>query len=319
MPSERPAGSTPSSTTWTVTSWSLRKTSRSLIRSSARAGAATASTIAAAPRCLTSRKPRIRRTAHYIAGIQAERAAQESEVPEEVEDLVPDELIAVAQAGQRAPVAEHDRVVQGASPRQAVFPHEPEVLQEAVGARRREVLDERPLGRRPRQDLRPDRRVLVVERVADAERVRWNDLHPSAVVADPERARNRQRPQPRRLLDAAGEREQRHERLGASVERRDLGPVHLDLEIVDAEPRDGRHQMLDRLDPRAVHADRGRVVRVDDAVGSRRDPLTRGACPEHDARVSGCRTESDPGDLARVEADTFDADRLANRMLSHRP
>jgi hypothetical protein len=139
-----------------------------------------------------------------------------------------------------------------------------------------------------------------------------------ALSSEPPRARNCQRPQPRRLLDAAGEREQRHKRLGASVERWDLGPVHLDLEIVDAEARDGRHQVLDRLDARAVHAHGGRVVRIDNAVSACRDALPRGPRPENDARVGGRGRESDPRDLARVEADTFDADRLANGVLSHR-
>src|SRR5262245_64045529 len=63
-----------------------------------------------------------------------ERAAQEGEVAEEVEDLMPHELVAVAQAGQGTLVAEHDRVVEGAAAGQAVLPHEPEVLQKAVGA-----------------------------------------------------------------------------------------------------------------------------------------------------------------------------------------
>src|SRR5262245_55392758 len=60
--------------------------------------------------------------------VPQERAAQEGEVPEEVEDLVPHELVAVAQAGQGALVAEDDRVIEGAAAGQTVLPHGPEVL-----------------------------------------------------------------------------------------------------------------------------------------------------------------------------------------------
>src|SRR5439155_17747466 len=106
-----------------------------------------------------------------VAGddVRADPAAQQREVAEEVQDLVPDELVTEAKAVQRRTVAEHDRVVERAAAGEAVLAHDAQVLEEAVRARRRELFHERPLGRRPREHLSPDCRMLVVERVADAE------------------------------------------------------------------------------------------------------------------------------------------------------
>ena len=232
---------------------------------------------------------------------------------------MPHELVAEAKAVQRRAVAEHDRVVERAAAGQAVLPHDAQVLEKAVRARRRELLDERPLGRRPREHLGPDRRVLVVERVADPQRVRWCDLDPAPAAAHSERTRDRQGLPQLGLLRAAGGREQRHERLRAPVQRRDLGAVHLDVQVVDAEPGRGGHEVLDRLDAGAVHPQRRRVVRVDDAVDRRGDPLAGRLDPEHDARIRGTRCERDAGDLTRMEPDTLDADRPANGVLAHKP
>src|SRR6266508_855622 len=62
-----------------------------------------------------------------VAGndVRPDRAAQEGQVPDQVQHLVPDELVPVSKAVQRPAIAEHDRVVQGATPREAVLSHEP--------------------------------------------------------------------------------------------------------------------------------------------------------------------------------------------------
>src|SRR5881296_2765292 len=110
--------------------------------------------------------------------VRAKGPAEQRQIAEQVQDLVADELVAVAQPVQRAAIAEHDRVVERAAARQAVLPHEPEVAEEAVRPGRGELLDERPLTRRPGEDLRPDRRMVAVQRVTDPERVRRHNLNP---------------------------------------------------------------------------------------------------------------------------------------------
>src|SRR5215467_5158555 len=397
MPSFKASGRAPSSTTWTVTSWSLRKTSRSVMRNSARAGAAKASANAAATRWLGNHRARIRRTGNYsvanarhawqmrdgglsetgldrgetgcrdealapsgLAGgrvgggrrghrhrspplepnraldrehqleiqgvtavarddVRTEGPAEQRQIAQKVQDLVADELVAVAQAVQGAAVAEHDRVVKRTAAGQAVLAHQPEVPEEAVRPCRRELLDARPLGGRPREALRPDRRMVVVQAVADPERVRRHDMDPPPGAAHSERTRKRQHASPRRLLQAARGREHRHEGLRAPVQRGNLGAVHVDLDVVDAKPGRRRHQVLDGLNARALHTEGRRVVGVDNALGPGRDPLARRAQVEHHARVHGCGGNGDAGDLARMQADSLDAHWLSNGVLAHRP
>src|SRR2546429_4499674 len=142
--------------------------------------------------------------------VREDRTAEERQVADEVEDLVPDELVAVAQAVERAAVREHDRVVERAAAREAVLPHEPEVLEEPVGARRGDVLDEGALrGGGPGQDPRGDGRVIRIARVADAERWRGEDVDPAPVAPDAGRVGQRERPSARRLLIPSGGGEQR--------------------------------------------------------------------------------------------------------------
>src|SRR5262249_50526042 len=88
---------------------------------------------------------------------------------------------------------------------------------------------------------------------------------------------------------------------------------------VDPEPRGCRHEVLDGLDARPVHPERGRIVRVHDALGPRRDPFSGRAHLEHDPGVDWRRRQSHPGDFARVKADALDTDGLSNGVLAHRP
>src|SRR5207237_1311821 len=128
-------------------------------------------------------------------------------------------------------------------------------------------------------------RMLVVEGVADAERVRGEDLDPSRAAADVDRMRDDDASTRRRLGRPARGRQQRHERLGAAVAGGDLRAVDGDLEVVDAETGGGREQVLDRLNPRAVATDGGRVVRVDDALGRGGDRVDVAGNSENDTGV----------------------------------
>ncbi len=228
---------------------------------------------------------------------------------------MPDELVAIAEAVQRAALAHDDRVVERPAQRQPVLAHGAQVLEEAVRARRRVLLDERLLRRRARQHLRADRGVVVVERVADPERARGLDVDPARARADADRVRDVDGAAPGRLRSAPGREEQRDERLGAAVDGRDLGAVHLDLEVVDPQAGGGGHQVLDRLDPGPVASDRRRVVRVDDALRRGRDAL--GPDAEDDARVRRGRGHREAHGLAGVKADPVEGCRLADRVLSH--
>ena len=245
------------------------------------------------------------------------RASQEGQVADEIEDLVADELVGIPEAVEGPPLAQHDRVVEGAAAGQAVLPHEPHVLQEAVRAGRREFIRERRLRRHPGPLLAADGGVLVVQGVGDGKRRRRDDLEPAAVVTDPDRIGDHHGAPRRRLLRAPGRGQQRHERARASVEGRDLSPLDLDLEIVDAETGGGGEQVLHRLDARAVPSDRRRVVGVAHALGRGGNSLGMTMLTEDDARVRRSRSEGDASGLAGVQPDPVRAHRRSDRSLVH--
>ena len=232
--------------------------------------------------------------------VTEDRPAQQREVADQVEDLVADELVAVAELVQDAALADDDRVVERAALGEAVLPEVPHVLQEPVGAGGGELLDEHVLRRLARDRLRADHGMGAVERVADAKHVAGDDLEPAGIGADPDRLVDDERLPTGRQGHAAGRVEQRDEGSRAAVDRRDLGPVDPDLEVV--EPQAGRrgHQVLDRLDPCPVDAEGGRVVGVHHARGERGDGRLVTGDAEDDAAVGAGGGEGDPRGSPRM-------------------
>ena len=243
------------------------------------------------------------------------RAAEQREVADQVEDLVPDELVAIAELVQHAALADDDRVVERAALRQAVPAQLIDVLQEAVGPGRRELPDERFFCRLARNHLGSDGRMGAVKRVADAERVAGEDLEPAGLGADADRPADDERLAPGAKRHAAGRAQQRDEGLGAAVGCRNFGSIHLDVEVVDAESRGRGHEMLDRLDARAVRAERGRVMGVDDARRQRRDRDRMADDVEQNPRVRAGRRDDDLRGPPRVKSDPFEGDLFLDRLL----
>ena len=232
--------------------------------------------------------------------VAEDRPAQQREVADQVENLVTDELVAVAELVQDAALADDDRVVERAALREAVLPEIPHVLQEPVGAGGGDLLDEHVLRRFARDRLRADHGMGAVERVADAKHVAGDDLEPAGIGADPDGPVDDERLPTGRQGRAAGRVEQRDEGPRAAVDRRDLGPVDPDLEVV--EPQAGRrgHQVLDRLDPCPVDAEGGRVVGVHHARGERGDGRLVTGDAEDDAAVGAGGGEGDPRGSPRM-------------------
>src|SRR5215471_177035 len=150
-----------------------------------------------------------------------QRPPEQPQIADQVEHLVPDELILVAEAVvQHRALAHHHGVVEGAAASQAVFPHHRHVSQEAIGTCGGELLDERGLAYLERGDLEPDHRVRIVEGVGNAERVRRRDLEPALVVSDAQRLANSEGTPRYGQGDGARLVQEIDEGLGAAIEGR---------------------------------------------------------------------------------------------------
>src|SRR3989442_3670830 len=242
---------------------------------------------------------------------------EKGEVSDEVENLVPHELVTVAKPVQDTALAHADGVLQRCAASQAVLAHQAEILQEAVRAGGGELLDEHALARRAGERLGADRGMVVVERVADAERLGGDDLDPAPTAAHPDRVGDLDGPAWRRLLRAPRRRQQSDERLCATVPRRDFPAVDLDGQGVGAEPRRGRPEGPPRLNPRPVAPDGRRVMAVDDALRRGGNRLVVARYPEGDAGVGRRGRHRDPHRPSGVKTDAVHRHRLANRPLVH--
>jgi hypothetical protein len=164
-----------------------------------------------------------------------------------------------------------------------------------------------------------NRLVLEVQRVADAELGRRQDLEPAVLVAHAERLRDPERRAPHGHLGLAARRvEERHERRRAPVHRGKLGPVELDHEIVDPDPADRGEQVLDRLelDPGgAADTDGRRVVAVQERLRAHRHRHALGADEEDEAVIRRGRVERHRDRYPGVQADAVATHRLPDRVL----
>jgi len=92
------------------------------------------------------------------------------------------------------------------------------------------------------------------------------------------------------LAPEAGVTQQLNEGERAAVHDGNFGSVQVDLNVVHAHPRQGGHDVLDRLDRGPVLGDRGRVMGICDIFGAGRDRGRTGQIhPPEDHPAIGCR------------------------------
>ena len=243
-----------------------------------------------------------------------DRSAREIEIAHRVEHLVAHELVAEAQAAfvEDAVAADHDGVVE----RSAAAPAPPRaafhLLEEAEGAGAADfALEARRIGRH-RDALAPDRVRGEIDGEAQA-RIR------RPARATPRRPRPSTRTGFRILMRAArrvllhqpGALDQEDEGRGAAVHRRHFRPVELDQHVVDLEPGEGRHQMLDGRDRRRRHGQAWCTAPT--APGCARSPRSRSpwslrrkrmpisvaaGCSDHRDRHAGVKADAAAAHLA---------------------
>jgi hypothetical protein len=118
------------------------------------------------------------------------------------------------------------------------------------------------------------------------------------------------------LLDA-GRLDQEHERRRTAIHDRDLGRCQVDMQVVDSETRERRHQVLDGRDPHALVLEaRGQAgVLHDVRTGRDVDRLGQVDAVEDDPGTRRRRTQREEHLLAGVQADAGGADDVPEGSL----
>src|SRR3954452_6440484 len=251
------------------------------------------------------------------------RIAGEREVADGVERLVTDELIREAQTFRvdDGVLPDRDRVVERSAEGEAGLPELFDVADEAEGAGAGDFLAVFGGGEIEDPPLAADDRVVEVDLDIETEAApAWLQFGEGPAARDADRLQNLQvaagRPYRRQpvLLDGG------HEGGRAAVEDGKLRAVDLDQDVVDAEPAEGGHQVLDdgdraafRLpDDGAEFGGRHReMAGFDEAVVAAGEPRSE----KNDAVVRFGRVKDDFDFAARVNPHSSQDDRRAKRRL----
>src|ERR1051325_2354312 len=138
------------------------------------------------------------------------------------------------------------------------------------------------------------------------------ESRPLIAPAHLDAARDAQEALGRGLLDDAGLLDEQHEWRCAAVHDWKLRSVEVDVEVVDAQAAERRHQVLDGVDLGAIaHETRGKA-RLADKVRARRnvDGCSEIDAPKDHAGIRGRRPQGDPDLLSGMQADACSRDEL---------
>ncbi len=253
--------------------------------------------------------------------------AQERQVADHVEDLVPRALIGEPERVADDPVpAEEEQVGLGRPDADPRGPQGGGFRFEQERPARGDLVAERIARQADAVALRADRRVRsVVEVIREGQpaggsgRVDGQDGIP---LADAHRLLDHKGPAHPVLLDEPRVVEGLDERAAGAVAAGALAGVDLDHGVVNLEAGQGGHDMLDHLDGGVTAADRGPPLRGHDRIEPGRDPRPAGEVGplEDDPLVRLGRMEADHDVRAVEEADPVHFRRSSDRPLpSGRP
>ena len=250
-----------------------------------------------------------------------ERSPEHVEIAHRVENLVLDEFIVRTQALfiEDVEFVHHDRVVERPALGEAHAAQHLHILHEAERAGAADGVLIAFAGEVDFGRLRGgvDRRMPEIDLEGKLEaRMR---LEPSELVAVAhlDGALHAHETARRLLLDHLGALDEKDEARAGSIHDRDLGRIHLDDAVVDAESAEGAHQVLDRRDGGPSHVDgRGhaRVVHIERMRRYVHGRLKIHAA-ENDAGVGVGRPQHEPHLAAAVKTDADGGDRFAERAL----
>ena len=247
--------------------------------------------------------------------------AEQVEIADRVEHLVLHELVVVTEPVgiQHAVLVHHDGVVETAAEREALGTHALDLVHETEGpgaahflhVRVRREIDDNPVTRRIEGRMAEVDRELETESVVRIEPCPLVTMTHLDGLADADEALGSV------LLLDAGRLDQEHEWRRAAIHDRDLRRGQVDVQVVDAETRERRHQVLDRRDAHALVLEARRQSGVLDDVrtGLDVDRLGQVDAVEHDPGARRGRTQREEHLLAGVQADAGGADDVPEGSL----
>ncbi len=245
--------------------------------------------------------------------------AEDRQVAHQVPDLVTDELVVEAQgAGGDSLLVQNHGVLQARPQRQPLRLQRLLVPHESERPGRGQLLDEGVVDGE-RCELAPDQRVVELDGGGDPQVVgRGTDVVAAVRAVGGHGAGDL--PHPRRpiLLPYAGFPEHVQEGAEAAVHDRDLGAGHLDDQVVDAQGRHGRQDVLHRTGLRPVGGQRRAQLRVPDRLQGGHDLgiAIQVRAPEPDPRIHLRGQEPDARGLPRVDPDSLQLRRPSDGLLS---
>ena len=236
-----------------------------------------------------------------------------------------DELIGEAQpfSVEHAVFVQHHGVIEPATQGEAAFAQVLDLVHEAEGACAGDLLEIGGLGEIHFDRLRRalDHRVAEFDRERKLVALEGLEARPLVAVLHFHASHDPQESLRRGLLDDPGLLDQQNERRGAAVHDRQLGGVEVDIDVVDAEPAERGHQMLDGVDLHAVAHQARRQAGFADRFGARGNIDRRGQvdAPEHDAGFGRRRAQGEADFLSGVQADARSGDqRFQCALPQHR-
>ena len=152
-----------------------------------------------------------------------------------------------------------DGIVERRSAREAGAPQTVDIVDEAEGSRRRNVIDKSAVCELHGLCLSGNHGRIELDLEFDGKAVGGHHRDRGLAVAYGNRLAHANRAALRLLILDTGLLDQRNERRGAAIHRRDLGPIERHHRVIDAHAGECGHQMFDGRDGDAVAvADHGR-------------------------------------------------------------
>lgn len=207
-----------------------------------------------------------------------DRSAQDSQIADEIQHLVPYEFILIPQAVviDNPEVINDDGIVEGASLSQTVFPQCLDVLQEPEGSSTADLIDELFARKAQLVGLVAQQRVLKIDGVGDLELFGGIDIDESVPLVDLENLSDHDKSFRHSLSSNARAVQEKDEGGRTSIHNGDLRSLNLHPGIIDAQPEEGRHQMFYGRDPGSVVSNHRTQIGVNDILGiGVNDRLTR--------------------------------------------